>query len=53
MCMPAKLDRRLFFESLIETKRLAPDNHPVVIEIAESSVTDVSAMGKIKECWTK
>lgn len=44
----AEISSPSFFDSLAEAKRLAPPDHPIVIEIAESSVTDVSAMGKIK-----
>ena len=44
-----ELGNPTFFDSLLEARRLAPPDHQVVIEIAESAVTDVSAMGKIKE----
>lgn len=44
-----ELGNSSFFESLVEARRIAPEGHPIVIEIAESAVTDVSAMGKIKD----
>jgi EAL domain-containing protein (putative c-di-GMP-specific phosphodiesterase class I) len=42
-----------FLPSLEEIRRLAPADYPIVIEIAESSVTDVAAMGAIKEALSK
>jgi EAL domain-containing protein (putative c-di-GMP-specific phosphodiesterase class I) len=39
------------FDALSELVTLTPSDHRVVLEIAESSVTDVSAMGKNKEAF--
>lgn len=40
------------FDALSELAALTPSDRRVVLEIAESSVTDVSAMGKNKEAFT-
>ena len=40
-------------DSLSALAALASKDHQIVLEIAESSVTDVSAMGKNKEAFTK
>ena len=39
------------FDSLTELVALSSPAHPVVLEIAEASVTDVTAMGKNKEAF--
>jgi EAL domain-containing protein (putative c-di-GMP-specific phosphodiesterase class I) len=39
------------FDALTELVKLASPAHPVVLEIAEASVTDVTAMGKNKEAF--
>lgn len=40
-------------DSLADLAALASADHQVVLEIAEASVTDVSAMGKLKEAFMK
>jgi EAL domain-containing protein (putative c-di-GMP-specific phosphodiesterase class I) len=40
-------------DALSELAALASPDHPVVLEIAEASVTDVSAMGKNKDAFTR
>ena len=40
-------------DSLSELAALASADHQVVLEIAEASVTDVSAMGKLKEAFMR
>lgn len=46
---PCELDDPGFLASLEEIKSLAVPDHPLVIEIAESAVTNVPAMGTIKQ----
>ena len=40
-------------DALSELAAAASSDHPVVLEIAEASVTDVSAMGRNKEAFTR
>ena len=46
---PQELTHPDLADALAELASLASPDHPVVLEIAEASVTDVSAMGKTKE----
>jgi EAL domain-containing protein (putative c-di-GMP-specific phosphodiesterase class I) len=46
-----ELARPDLLDALSELAALASPDHPVVLEIAEASVTDVSAMGKNKEVF--
>jgi EAL domain-containing protein (putative c-di-GMP-specific phosphodiesterase class I) len=41
------------YDALSEMVKLSSPNHPVVLEIAEASVTDVSAMGKNREAFMR
>jgi EAL domain-containing protein (putative c-di-GMP-specific phosphodiesterase class I) len=50
---PQELSDHGLVGALEELASLAPAEHQVVLEIAEASVTDVSAMGKNKEVFTK
>jgi EAL domain-containing protein (putative c-di-GMP-specific phosphodiesterase class I) len=49
---PQELAHPDLLEALTELTALASPDHPVVLEIAEASVTDVSAMGRNKEVFT-
>ena len=49
---PQELSHPDLLDSLTELAGLASPDHRVVLEIAEASVTDVSAMGRNKEVFT-
>lgn len=42
-----------FLSSLEELRRLQPDSRPLVLEIAEASVTNVAAMGRTRDALTR
>ena len=50
---PQELSHPQLLEALSELVSFASPDHPIVLEIAEASVTDVSAMGRNKEVFTQ